>query len=498
MNLSQKVAVNTVLLVGGRLAIALSGLVGTIVVTRYLGADRFGQLQTAVAFTALFGVLTDAGVWTIASREIARRPEEEQRILHTASLIGVGLGLLTAVVVVGSAFLVYGGAERSMVRLAIVVLAAPVLLTGPLGTSSAFLAARQLAIPGALAGLLAAIGFLAALGIVIAADLGFAGIATAYTVGALCNAAVPIVAARRTVSLRARWDRPLAVQLLRWALPQGFVVAITAIYVRVDMVLLSLLGTNRDVALYAVSYRVLEFLLLVPVMMSFTIFPELARATPGSERLRMLVQGLFAAVVVVAVPMLCVFVGFAPEVVRIAGGPNFDAAAGVLRLLVVAVAFSFGAGVFFNALIAMDQQGRLARRMGVVLAFNVALNVALIGPLAAHGSALALILSEIASLALAWHLFEREGQTVRLRLPFRLAAAGLASGGVVFGIRLLVAEPARDPVLVLLGGSAVAVLVFAAAAVALRALPVEVTSALAQLRRRRAPAGGQQTSDSGL
>jgi O-antigen/teichoic acid export membrane protein len=200
----------------------------------------------------------------------------------------------------------------------------------------------------------------------------------------------------------------------------------------------------------------------------------------------MLVQGLFAAVVIVAVPMLCVFVGFAPEVVRIVSTPKFDEAAGVLRLLVVAVAFSFGAGVFFTALIAVDQQGPLARRMMVVLAFNVALNVVLIGPLAARGAALALILSEIASLALAWQLFERTGQSVRLRLPLRLGAAGLVCGAVVAGIRLLVSEPAGSPFLVLLGGSAVAVLAFAGAVIAFRALPIEVTSALGQLRARRA------------
>lgn len=371
--------------------------------------------------------------------------------MSTASLIGTGLGLVTAVAAVGGAFALYGGEDRSLVRLGIVILAVPVLLTGPFGTSSAFLTARQRAIPAAVAGLLAAIGFLVALGVVIAVDLGFTGIVTAYMVSALLNAAVLIVAARRTVSLRPVWDRPLARQLLRWALPQGFVLAITVIYIRVDTVLLSVLGSDRDVALYGLSYRVLEFLLLVPLMMSITVFPELARATAGSERLRMLVQGLFSAVVIVAVPMLCIFVGFAPEVVRIAGGAKFDEAAPVLRLLVVAVALSFAAGVFFHTLIALNQQGRLARRMLVVLAFNVALNVVLIGPLAARGSALALVLSEIASLALAWQLFERTGQVVRLRLPVRLGAAGLVCGAVVAGIRLVVAEPARAPVLVLLG-----------------------------------------------
>lgn len=59
--------------------------------TRYLGIEEFGLLLTAVTFVALFGVLADVGVWTIAAREIAKRPEDEAAILNTVSLIGLAL-----------------------------------------------------------------------------------------------------------------------------------------------------------------------------------------------------------------------------------------------------------------------------------------------------------------------------------------------------------------------------------------------------------------------
>ncbi|MEJ7786153.1 MAG: flippase [Solirubrobacteraceae bacterium] len=483
MNLSQKVALNTALLVGGRLAVAASGLVGTIVATRYLGIEEFGQLLTAVTFVALFGVLTDVGVWTIAAREIAKRPGDEAAILKTVSLIGLALSAAAFLVVVGGMFVVYGGVDRELVRLGVLVIGTQLLISGPLGTSSAFMTAHQLALPGALGGLLAGVGFLVALTVAVRADLGFAGIAAAYTVSAALNAAVPIVAVMRSASLRPRWNRPLATELLRSALPQGFVLAITTIYIRVDTVLLSLLGTDRDVGLYGVSYRVLEFLLLVPIFATTTVFPELARAGVHSERLRMLVQGLFSAVVLAAVPMLCIFAGFAPEIVRIAGGKDYDAAAGVLRLLVLAVAFSFPATVLFNALVATDQQRLLARAMVGVLAGNVILNLVLIGPLQARGSALALVLSEVAALALAWRLFARVGRPPRVQLSLRLAAAGAACAATVAVIRFNVAEPAGDPIVVLVLGSLAAAGVFCAAVLGLRAVPVEVTSAVAQLRR---------------
>ena len=485
MNLSQKVALNTALLIGGRIAVAGSGLVGTVVATRYLGIDEFGELLIAVAFVALFGVLTDAGVWTIAAREIAKRPGDEAAILSTASLIGLALSGTTFLLVVEGMFVVYGGADRELVRLGILIIATQLLISGPLGTSSAFMTAHQLALPGALGGLLAGVGFLIALTVAVLADFGFAGIAAAYTVSAALNAAVPIVAVARAVSLRPRWNRPLATELVRSALPQGFVLAITTIYVRVDTVLLSLLATNREVGLYGVSYRVLEFLLLAPAFATMTVFPELARAGVHTERLRMLVQGLFSAVVLAAVPMLCIFVGFAPEIVRVVGGgEDFDAATGVLRLLVLAVAFSFPATVLFNALVATDQQRLLARAMVVVLAGNVALNLVLIGPLQARGSALALVITEILSLTLGWRLFARVSVAPRLQLPVRLAVAGGICATTVVAVRFMVPEPANDPIIVFALGSVAASAAFGVALICLHAVPVEVTSAVAQLRRR--------------
>ncbi|MEJ7894547.1 MAG: flippase [Solirubrobacteraceae bacterium] len=485
MNLSQKVALNTVLLVGGRVAVAVSGLIGTVVATRYLGRDDFGQLITAVTFVALFAIFTDFGVWTVAAREIARRPEDEQRILTAVSAIGLGLCAATILVALAGTVVFYGADDRELVRAGILITLAGTLITAPLGASSAHLTAHQRAVPLALGGLVAGLSFVVALGVAIAADLGFAGIAAAYAISVLANAVPPTAAALRRFSLRPGGEPAFAWKLLRSALPQGAILAITAVYFRIDIVLLSLLGTDGDVALYGVAYRVLEFLLIVPIFAMTTLFPEIARTPAHSDRLLMLVQGALSGLLLITVPMACVLIGFAPEVVRLAGGSEFDGAADVLRLLIVAVAFSFPATVFFNALVAMGRQGILIWPLIGVLTLNVALNAVLIGPLAAEGAALALVVTEAAAVTTAWYLFGRVSHRPRLQRPLRLAVAGLACGATVAAIRLPLDAPSAHPALTLVAGSAAATAVFVVAALALRAVPVEVTSAVAQLRHRR-------------
>lgn len=485
VNLSQKVALNTLLLGGGRVVRAASGLIGTVVATRYLGADDFGQLLTAVAFVALLSIFTDFGVWAVTAREIAKRPEDEQKILSAVSAVGLCLSAATVVTALVGTFVVYGGEDRDLVRLGILITLGGVLITAPLGASTSYLIAHQKAVPAALGGLVAAIAFIVALAVVVAADLGFAGVTAAYAIAVLLGATPPIMAALRHVSLRPGGDPSFAWKLLRSALPQGVILAITAVYFRIDTIILSLLGTDRDVAFYGLSYRVLEFLLIVPILAMTTLFPEFARAPAHSDRLLMLVQGALSGTLLVAVPMVCVLVGFAPEIVRLAGGADFAAAADVLRLLVVAVAFSYPATVFFNALVAMGRQGVLIRPLIGVLTANVALNVALIGPLSAEGSALALVITEAAAVTAAWYQFGRVSRRPRAQRPVRLAGAGLVCAATVTVIRRAFDSPASHPGLTLVVGSVAATASFVVAALALRAVPVEVTSALTRMRERR-------------
>lgn len=485
MNLSQKVALNTIMLIGARVVSAAAGLSGTVVAARYLGVDVFGQLLTAVAFVALFRIFIDFGVWAVAVREIARRPEEEQRILSAASAVVLCLSALTIVAIIVGAFVVYGAEDRYLVRVGILITVGGVLIAAPAGASGAHLTARQKAGPSALGQLVSAVCFAVALGVVIAADLGFTGIVGAYLVAAVLGPTVPITTALRRVSLRPGGDRAFAWQLFRSALPQGAVIAITAIYFRVDTVILSLLATDRDVAFYGLSYRVLEFTLIVPTFVMSTLYPEIARTPAHSDRMLLLVQGALSGVLLVAVPMVCVVVGFAPEIVRLAGGAKFGPAADVLRLLIVAVAFSFPATVLFTALVAMGRPGILIWPLVGVLTANVALNVALIGPLEARGSGLALIVTEAASLAAAWHLFGRVTTRPRAQRLLRLAGAGVICAATVAAVRLVVASLDSHPAITLVAGSVVPTVCFVLAALALRAIPVELTSAVARLRERR-------------
>lgn len=491
MNLSQRVALNTALLVTSRALVTISGLVGIIVSTRYLGGVKFGQITTAIVFVTVLGFMTDAGLWTVAAREIARRPEQEDSILANVFTIGIVLSVGAIMVTLVAMQLIYPGPARYEIRLGIAILASQFIATAPGGVANAYTVARQLAIPWTVGAAAASLAFLGGLAATLIAHLGFAGIAGSYAVVTVVNLLVPFGFAVRRSSVRLGFDYRLWRQLLRWALIQGSLLATGVIYLRIDTVLLSILGTSTDVARYGLGYRVVDVLVLGPTFVMTTLFPQLARAAPHSQRLRELTQGAWSATALVAVPVLILFGGLAPEIVTVTGGQGFHAAVPVLELLSLSVSITFFNAVLLNALVALGQQAGLLRVLVGVLALNIALNFLLIPPLAAQGTAVTLIVTEAVLLVIVLRLYARWGTAPRIHAPWRLACAGGALAAVVAASRILVQPSSVGPalaVLILTGalGTGLYVLVLRV----LRAVPPEVREAVRALRQPRGTGAG--------
>jgi O-antigen/teichoic acid export membrane protein len=483
--LGRLVALNTTLLTLGRLLTAAGGVVGIALATRYLPQGLFGQLLAALSFIGIFQVTTDLGLWTIASREIARRRDEERMILSAVFTLGMVLLVVTIILGLIGAFVLYSGASRASTREAIAILLIQFLLAGLAGSASAHLTAHQRAGAIALGAILSTALFVGFLAVVVSLRLGFAWVVVAYTLAAVSSPLLPIISMLRRVRLRLSWDSALLRYMLRTTLPQGLLLVLSVVYFRIDTVLLSLLSSSRQVALYGLAYRVVEFFAFLPVYFMGVLFPVLARTQPFSERLAELVGGATASMLVGGLATLALVVTFAPEVVRIlSGAPSYAHAVDVLRLLSVSLLAIFITNAFFQTLIALNRQRNLIRIAAVVLVVNVAANCALIPFLGASGAAIALMISEVIGLALALIAYREIGPLPRIPRLWRIliATAGLGVSGWLVGSVLF--GDTRHPVLGLVVGGAVALLVYGLLMRYLDALPPQLAATLADMRTR--------------
>ncbi|MDH3539540.1 MAG: oligosaccharide flippase family protein [Acidimicrobiia bacterium] len=187
-------------------------------------------------------------------------------------------------------------------------------------------------------------------------------------------------------------------RLLRTGLPLLVVNSMILIGQWTDTIMLGVFGDAADVGVYYPAWRVATIVSLVLFGINAVAPPRFAALHErgdirGLEQLARQTSGLATAV---ALPALVVVVVIAPWILDLFG-PDFDRAAGALRILAV--------GEFVNAavgsvgfLIVMTGHERSMRNIMIATGIgNIMLNAALIPPLGINGAALATTISLVLS-----------------------------------------------------------------------------------------------------
>jgi O-antigen/teichoic acid export membrane protein len=421
------VASNTAVQIAGRALMLGIGLASISILTRYLGPADYGRYTLALTYMQLFAVLADVGLFTIVVREISRDPGETDRLVGNTLTLRL---VLAAAAIVLAALISLALPYDPDVRVAILLAGLPLVFGMLNSTFVTVLQARlrmHRAVVGDIVGRAVA---LAAVGVVVALDLGFLAVMGTAAAGALATALVTGLLTRRLAPLRPRVEPDTWRRLLVMALPLGVALAVNELYFRVDTLIISLYEPYDQVGLYTLAYRMLELTLVFGTVFLTTTFPLLSQAVASDEpRARRTIQLSTDLFVVLGVPLVAGGLVLAPGLVELAAGSDFEDAATPLRILLVAGALAWVNGVFGYALIAKDRQLSALWLNGAALAFNVGLNLLLVPRYGIVVAAVVTVASEILILAGSYVLMRRYFEffpVPRTLLPALVAAAVMA------------------------------------------------------------------------
>ncbi len=458
----------------GRLVNAGLGLVGVAIASRYLGVQDYGALVAGIALAGIVSVLTDLGIWTTGVREIAKRPDEGQSTLSALLTLGLCLSVFAAGMGALLAFLIYSSPHEELTRRAALLLMTTVVLSAPGGVMSAYFTARQQAYLGMVGSVASSIFQLAGLALAAALGFSFTGVVLVYVVATGFQFLVFLALAAGKVRMVPSWDVMRLKRLVKDAAPLGGAMIVHNLYWRIDIVLLSVLATSTQVALYGISYKFVDALVVLPVFITVTLLPEFARtAVDQRDRFQSIVTTSFSIMQVGTFAMVVLFVEFAKEIVDIVGGSSFNGAATVLQILMIGVALTYLGSTFAQALVAAEQQKRLLRLALVLLPANVALNAVFIPLWGAKGAAVAFSATELVHFSALLFLYRRLGSIPRPERGLQvLLAAGLMAAVAL--LKPLFPVDSTSAGVVLVVGGAVSVTVYVAALYALHAMPREL------------------------
>jgi O-antigen/teichoic acid export membrane protein len=457
----------------GYVAGVLLSLVSVPLLIRHLGFKEYGHYVTVISLVTIVQGVTDVGLGQIGVREYATRSAlSRERLMR--NLLGIRV-VLTGVGVAGATVFADLAGYAHAVLLGTLLAGIGMVLTVLQGTFAVPLAARlQLGWVTALELLRQA---LSVTGIVILVLVGaklLAFLAISVPVAMIVLAATALVV-RRTMPMRPSFERSEWTVLMRAVLPFAAAVAIGTVYLRITVILMSLLASELQTGYYATSYTVVSVLIAVPALTVGSTLPVLARAARDDhERLGYVLQRLFEVTMIIGVGLglaLALGAGFVIEVLSKGGS---TASVEVLEIQSVALVTQFVASAWQYGLLSLHRHRALLLISVGSLLVSVCLTFVLVPLLQARGAALAFSAAEITLAVSSFVQLKRARPGLRfaLRVPLRVLLAAALAGAIV----LL-------PGLSSLSRALVASLIYWGALVLLRGIPVELTQAL--LRRPR-------------
>ncbi len=434
MSYPRQVFINTVAQAGARFFSMAVSVVTAMILTRYLGPSGYGQYNTALSFVGFLAVLGDLGVYQILVRELSQHPERRKKILSNVLAWRVFSGGLVFFIIVLAGFCM---PYEQVVKLAIVIETARsfVYLLRSFFTSLPQVHLRLYL--SAWGEILGRGSYLLA---VIAVALFKWGLlvlfALMFTSTVLETLWMFYSYRRLGGKLWLEWDGVFLKNFLKESLILGLAALLGAIHFRLDTVLLSVMKPSFDVGIYSAAYRIFQVLVMLPGVFLSVVFPrfsELARSE-WKEFFAFCLNLLWFVVW----PLVGFVVLFAPYMIQILAGGEYQASVVPLILLAFAMVGGFMYSGFSQMAIALHRQKHVVLVVALAVLINISLNLILIPSYSYTGAALATLVSEISAFLSFWWLFR---QRLAFRIPIGLWFKGLGMALVVvaigYGFRLL-------------------------------------------------------------
>jgi O-antigen/teichoic acid export membrane protein len=413
----------------------LLALISAPLLIRHLNQTGFGQYVTALSIATIASSLTEGGVNTIALREFASRTGHERDAVMRG-ILGMRLLLSVVGVICATAFAAALGYDRTIVLgtavagIGLAIQLLQTLVSVPLqGTMQLGRVAVAELLGNGVTTLL-----------IVALVIAGAGIVPLLAVIApACLAALLLTArfVRGSMPLRPSLHFATYAPLLRETFPFAVAVALSSVYFRVTIIVMSLEATALQTGYFSTSFRVVEVLIGLPVLLIGGAYPIITRAERDDpDRFAQAARRMFELSVLTGVWVaLTVELGarFATDVL---GGPAAAPAAPVLRIQGLAVMATFVAVACSFPLLSLRRYSALlvANALGLVVALAVSLS--LVPTLQARGAAIATVAAELTLACVAVIVLVRARPDVHLQwgiVPIALLAgvAGVGLGHLV-------------------------------------------------------------------
>ena len=441
MNTVNRIARNSIILLGSNIISKTFTFLYIIFMARYLGKTDFGVFSFAFAFCGLFVLLTDLGLDKLTVREVSRDKQAAGKYIGNFVLIKIFLGLITF----GLIALIINILGYSSPTLGVVYLLGLHIVIRSF--SNIFYAVVQanermeyVSIGSIFGNALLFMGVLFAVNqkldvtafsfifvIISAVDLG-------YAIWICLN---------KFAAPKLEFDWSFWKESIKTAWPLGAMLIFVMFYFRTDTIMINLMVGDPDVGLYSAAYRITEVPSLLPGLLLLAVFPVLSsfyKSSPSSfgRTYASLLKYMFY----IAIPMAVVLTLTARPLVMLFYDIEYLGSVKAVQVLIWATAIMFMTMVQGSTFVAANKQRVSMKICAATVVLNIVLNFILIPKYSYVGASIATVFTEIFGFVMGTYFLSRFGWKINLFktvvIPLFVLLIGLA---VIFPLSRLGWDP---------------------------------------------------------
>lgn len=374
----------------------LLGLFVGISLARYLGPERFGLLNYAMAYVAIFSVIANLGLDSIVVRDLSERSGRENLIVGTAWTLKI-MGALISIIFCLLTVTFWDPTSNSLLISIVFLLS----LGSIFQTADVIDFIYQARMNSKLSVITRSGAFFASSSfklflIYMNADLTTFAFASSLEVA--LAAAIFVWTYLESGGKMAQWEfsRVEALRLLREGWPLFFSGILVLLYLKIDQIMIGNMLDSTQVGIYSVAVKLTEVWYFMPVVITTAIFPMIVNLkSRGGIAYSQALEYLYILMMWLSLTVALSLTFFSEHIVQILFGNSYIEASSVVKIQCWSGIFIFS-GLVSNQWYLLEGKGHYIFYRNVLgVCINVVLNIALIPKFGINGSAYATLITQI-------------------------------------------------------------------------------------------------------
>ena len=430
MSVIKTIARNTLVLLAGQVVTVVLTYFYTIYTARYLGAEGFGMLSFAIAFTGISCLLADLGLNVLTTREVSRNNLMADKYIGNVLAIKM---ILTIITLVFTAFVInLLGYPPKTIAVVYLITLSTILTSFTNMFNSIFQAFQKMEYISAgriLYSVLLFAGILTA----INENVDIVSISLVYLFVSLVALGYSIyVCISKFVVPKIELDFQFWKDLLKESIPFWMTSVFVIIYFRMDMIMLSMMKGDEVVGWYAASYRLIEGLSVIPAIFMSVMFPVFSKYYSDSKSsLKFSFEKSLKFLIIIAIPIGIGTTILADEIITLFYGSEYAPSVPALKILIWASVLSFINWAPATLLNSTNKQRTLMICTSIGAILNLVLNYLLIPSLSYKGAGIATVITEfVVGLLILFNI----QKTQNLGSPFIDSIFKSLISGIIMGL----------------------------------------------------------------